>query len=575
MRFRMLLLMAATLVPCWYLAAAQPKTNDPQTPAVEQPLRDIQDLVYFGETRPVFIRLHVQVDGKPMRAAWADFIRQLFKYLDGDGDGVLNKLEIARVPPPQSLMTTQFFTSPGRANPAALDFEGKGKTTLEELAHYYRQNGASAFQAQMGYSMAAAADALTKVLFEKLDTNKDTSLSKEELAKAAELLLRLDQDDDEVVTAGEVVPNPQILRRGGVPRGEMTAGGMPTDGVFFVIDPTEGSERLTKQLQTRYGDQDSRIRDRKVKRDEIGLDDATFDELDRNKDNKLDESELGRFTLRTPDMELNVRLGKRADGEAMIDIANTKTLFAANVHRSADGNAVLEIGNTRLAMRTADSPSGRPAQQFDVRQYYLQQFKAADTDSNAYLEQKEAQRGVFRDIFNLVDRDGDGKLFEKEVTEYVGQIQEIQTKALAARVSMIVADQGNGLFQMLDGNGDGRLSIRELRNAPHTLRTMDLDKDDQVSSSEIPRSYHLILAQGLGNPNQPTQPVRSQVGPLWFRKMDRNGDGDVSLREFLGTEEEFKKLDLDADGLIGLAEAEKADEELRKRKEASKSEDKP
>src|SRR5262249_62218353 len=29
-------------------------------------------------------------------------------------------------------------------------------------------------------------------------------------------------------------------------------------------------------------------------------------------------------------------------------------------------------------------------------------------------------------------------------------------------------------------------------------------------------------------------------GPLWFRKMDRNGDGDVSEREFLGTPEEFK-----------------------------------
>ena len=40
--------------------------------------------------------------------------------------------------------------------------------------------------------------------------------------------------------------------------------------------------------------------------------------------------------------------------------------------------------------------------------------------------------------------------------------------------------------------------------------------------------------------------------------MDRNRDGDVSRREFLGTREQFDRLDRDHDGLIAPAEAEAA-----------------
>ena len=50
-------------------------------------------------------------------------------------------------------------------------------------------------------------------------------------------------------------------------------------------------------------------------------------------------------------------------------------------------------------------------------------------------------------------------------------------------------------------------------------------------------------------------PAGRSRGPLWFRKMDRNGDGDVSRKEWLGTEEDFRKIDTDGDGLISAAEA--------------------
>jgi hypothetical protein len=47
--------------------------------------------------------------------------------------------------------------------------------------------------------------------------------------------------------------------------------------------------------------------------------------------------------------------------------------------------------------------------------------------------------------------------------------------------------------------------------------------------------------------------------------MDRNGDGDLSLREFMGTAEDFRRIDTDGDGLIDAAEAERADLWFRQR----------
>jgi hypothetical protein len=48
--------------------------------------------------------------------------------------------------------------------------------------------------------------------------------------------------------------------------------------------------------------------------------------------------------------------------------------------------------------------------------------------------------------------------------------------------------------------------------------------------------------------------------------MDRNQDGDISPREFLGRDEDFRKLDTDGDGLISTAEAQQFEEKTKKSK---------
>src|SRR5262245_12205959 len=68
-------------------------------PAADRPaVDDAHDVVFLGEARPVLIRMHIRVDGKPVRTASDEFMKYLFAYLDVNGDGTLDKDEAARAP---------------------------------------------------------------------------------------------------------------------------------------------------------------------------------------------------------------------------------------------------------------------------------------------------------------------------------------------------------------------------------------------------------------------------------------------------------------------------------------------
>jgi Ca2+-binding EF-hand superfamily protein len=585
----------------------KPKPADakPEPRPAEQKQRapgDVQDFVYLGDQRPVLVRLHVWIDGKPLQTAWDEYMQSLFKYLDTDGDGVLSPEEAERVPPPQMLFTQGFLGGFRPPSMAALDTNKDGKVSLEELAHYYRQNGGGAFHMNFGQAQgraaygaggrliyapqggAALADALNDALFDLLDTNRDGKLSKEELAAAPVKLLTLDADDDEMITIQELLPNASgqgaWVAASGFRRGQPRSNENPA---FVALSAGESTAELVKRLQVQYGPKKAEQGSPKLTRKDIGLDQATFDLLDTNKDGVLDAKELARFAQRPADLELNIRLGKTAAGGAPVEVVSAAGRAAAPaplLKKLKEGGLGLDLGNTRIDLRT-NPPGGRPATAALYRDYFKMQFKAADKDNNGYLDKNEAQQSpVFRNLFKLMDRDGDGKVFEKEMLAYLDQMQNLQNRAMTCCASLSVADQGRGLFDLLDTNHDGRLSVREMRQAVKLVEQLDRDGDGQVSRNEIPRNYQLTVGQGpnsfgqfggrfvnvrpVGLPGQ-LAPAPT-AGPLWFRKMDRNRDGDVSRREFLGTDEEFDRIDTDHDGLISLEEAERYDAQVRKQR---------
>jgi Ca2+-binding EF-hand superfamily protein len=203
-------------------------------------------------------------------------------------------------------------------------------------------------------------------------------------------------------------------------------------------------------------------------------------------------------------------------------------------------------------------------------------FMLADNDQNGYLDEMEFNR-FHRSVpllaeakFSDLDRDRDGKVFRAEYEAFLREALQVQSLLRGLGLHMALTAEGPELFRTLDANGDGKLSPREWQRAPTVLRNYDRNGDGVLEWNELVGHYDINIGlsdvlSGLAGvfppgqqPRAPRPAMRPELRhnvPAWFRAMDRNGDGDISRREFPGTEAEFRQLDTDGDGLISLDEA--------------------
>ena len=225
---------------------------------------------------------------------------------------------------------------------------------------------------------------------------------------------------------------------------------------------------------------------------------------------------------------------------------------------TADGAAHLVFGPTQITVTAVPG-----VETIDPEAFIKPLFTAVDADANGYLETTEApDYALFGAAFADLDADKNGKLDLDEIVDYL----KPRFDAARSRVELSIVEQGRTLFDILDSDRDGRLAYREVRSVADKLALWDKDGDGLLSEAEIPLQFRMVAARGSlpipGMPqvnvalmNPPGNIPSRTAGPVWFRKMDRNQDGEISRREFLGDLDLFETLDLNGDGAIELSEA--------------------
>ena len=178
------------------------------------------------------MRVHVRVDAKTLQEAHDEFIAHLFHQLDIKAKGYLSAADAERAPlvshiksgAPGSIFGAGFYGMQSGTGPTKL----KGnKITQKELAAYYAKEGLAPLQLQPqaqanaggmmamlggGGQVETTVDQVGKAIFARLDSGGQGKLTRKELAAASDILLRLDANDDEMISIPELVP-PLSLRR--------------------------------------------------------------------------------------------------------------------------------------------------------------------------------------------------------------------------------------------------------------------------------------------------------------------------------------------------------------------------
>jgi Ca2+-binding EF-hand superfamily protein len=498
-----------------------------------------REVVYFGPAGPQRLGLYTLVDGRAVDEAWNEAVSALFNLCDRNGDGFLDAAERAAfVEPVRRRGNDVLAAIDGRpeAQPLRLTFPQKDdRISRQAFLEAFRasSNGAINFRVT---PVRSESQQLSAALFRLLDQNGDSRLSIAELKAARERLAVLDVDEDEYISAEELLGTAVGLNGGPrIVRPPMRQADRPADGNGdLVFLSGEGMQAVKQLLAARAGP-----RATSLKKTEFGGEGKLFAALDQDGNGVLDTTELAAWLSQKPALELSYKFtSSESASMALVPWAGPQGRGAQFRFEPGEPSRSQEWGQTANRLR--------------------EQLKELAKDTGVVERKQVENQSALLAFFEMADHNGDGKLEAAEIEAAL----KVLAPLTSCRVDYVFEDRGAGLFELLDRNNDGRLSPRELADAVDVLKPFAHD-DGSVGPGDLVRRFVVHPAVEpipIGVLLPPTRPVKdtgapSPKLPTWFTRMDRNGDGEVSLREFVGPLELFHKLDRNGDGLISPDEA--------------------
>jgi Ca2+-binding EF-hand superfamily protein len=456
----------------------------------------------------VCVALRMTVDGASLNRFRERFVERLFRELDQNHDGNLSEKELAKF--------LAQLSEQGAANRSTRKMIDVAPADKKISAEEFR----SFLNRQLGPSVVLVTKTMADdgaVLFGQLDRNRDGALTRAELRDARRTLARLDADDDETISidelkaaqaSGAAQDGPEPSEEGPAKRRSKAPAEPAASGsALILVGPGSASRR------------------------DAGL----------------------------PKIDISFQLFDQQRGRTAVSVGHPDRAFVFESKQEAADAATLAVNGLSvnlLARRTRTSTGDR-------RSYFAVRFAIVDADKNNYLDKKEfAALGVPDAEFEAVDANKDGQIVQDELRDFLSRTGT----APINQVIINVADESKSLFDFLDTRADRRLSPRELNAAPERLAALDRNKDGKLTLAELRTQIEITVE--IKRPPAPRQAMnvlmprpRSSAavprdnGPEWFLRMDRNYDGDVSWREFLGSKSAFDRLDANHDGLISPEEA--------------------
>ncbi|HET6328200.1 MAG TPA: hypothetical protein VFG04_26185 [Planctomycetaceae bacterium] len=583
----------AALVMLTSLATSMRAADSDKSPkatvaqADRQDAAESVDLICLSTKRPILVRLHISVDGGSISQYRAAIARRLFDALDADKNGILEGNELKALPTPQMVAAAgrEPDELPQSTTASAPSLSAKSRVTREEwvrmlfpvarspLSHI--SFGPTSPAMYPGMEESANGGELAALL-SAIDSNGDGRLSTAELSRSDSLFRLLDVNDDEQISRSEFVAPVDSRWRADRTDRDSKPLAVPLERVPRSADRAALIQRLiqtfggsaTKPNVAKEAAQKSTVKQPVNTR---GVPLAAFAKsdqatrFDKNHDGVLDEQELGVWLSEVPPhCELVIEMAVLSLDEPHVRVASKLPLAAdtdISVETPSAGHTLLRLASIPLELRAAEG-----TRRITRTNRYRALFKRADQNNNNYLGTSEIPNlgpGLDSLDFAAMDRDHNGMVFEDEYIAYM----RLRDALSDSRLALSIAVESIDPIGQFDANHDGRLNRSEFGRLLAAIAAWDVNHDGFITPEEIPRT--LIGTFQMGDQRGPSmrrsrysrmaepKPAPAE-GPIWFQKMDRNHDGEVSLREFLGPISVFRRLDTNGDGRLDLREAQSA-----------------